>query len=208
MYGISSSPRGARNIQKCDISRSICGISKTPSPSVARKNPTQMVLFKCICPKLDFFRFFYPKGSPAVGRCLFLGALMEPPVLRWSLSPWFKNCFFLSKIVTILVIRIKKKRLDALNTTQKNLALNKERFLKNLNKLPFLLKVQKWYFFLEFFLDFFRNGTLQCCHSCFRDYRVIKVSKITENIQKHWIQNRTNLRTKKAPWRNQKKMSV
>ena len=31
IYGISSSPRGARNIEKCDISRSICGISNTPT---------------------------------------------------------------------------------------------------------------------------------------------------------------------------------
>ena len=30
IYGILSSPRGARNIEKCDISRSICGISNTP----------------------------------------------------------------------------------------------------------------------------------------------------------------------------------
>ena len=30
IYGISSSRRGARKIEKCDISRSICGISNTP----------------------------------------------------------------------------------------------------------------------------------------------------------------------------------
>ena len=28
---------------------------------------------------------------------------------------------------------------------------------------------------------------LQCCHSCFRDYRAIKVLKITENMQNHPI---------------------
>ena len=31
IYGISSSPRGAQNIEKCDISRLIYGISNTPS---------------------------------------------------------------------------------------------------------------------------------------------------------------------------------
>ena len=31
IYGISSSYRGARNIEKCDISRSIYGISNTPT---------------------------------------------------------------------------------------------------------------------------------------------------------------------------------
>ena len=29
----------------------------------------------------------------------------------------------------------------------------------------------------------------QCCHSCFRDYRAIKVLRITENLQNHSIQN-------------------
>jgi hypothetical protein len=32
IYGISSSPRGARNIEKCNISRSIYGISSNPTP--------------------------------------------------------------------------------------------------------------------------------------------------------------------------------
>ena len=66
------------------------------SLSVARKNPTQIVLFKCICPKLNIFYFLYSKGSLAVGRCTFLGAIflsMKQPVLLCSLSPQFQNSF-------------------------------------------------------------------------------------------------------------------
>ena len=124
--------------------------------------------------EIGLFQIFLPEGEPCSREILIFRSLswwnhlFYGGVCRLDL----KTVFFLSKIVTILVIRIKKKRLDALNTTQKTLALNKERFLKNLNKLPFLLKVQKWYFFWSFFLIF--SETVLCS-------AVIHVLEITES---------------------------
>ena len=52
------------------------------------------------------------------------------------------------------------------------------------------------------------HSSLQCCHSCFRDYRAIKVLRITENLQNHSIQERTNYRTTKERHERKKKNKI
>ena len=52
------------------------------------------------------------------------------------------------------------------------------------------------------------HSSLQCCHSCFRDYRAIKVLRITENLQNHSIQERTNYRTTKERHERKKRIKL